>query len=152
MFGSGGHQRQMAQLAGQLVGRYEIVGIFTREDFVAAKLREYRHYYVKRPRISDEWYVLYFLKTLYCFLQSIMVIAREWPAAIVSCGPSTAAPVMYAGKLLGRKIIFIESWSKISTKSKTGNMIYPIADMFFVQWNEQLKLYPKALFRGRLGT
>lgn len=152
VFGSGGHQRQMTQLAAQLAARYRIVGVFTREDFVAEKLTSYPHYYVKRPRISDEGYFLYFLKSALCFIQSLWAIAREWPAAIVSCGPSTAVPVMYAGKLLGRKIIFIESWSKISTASITGKMIYPIADVFFVQWEEQLRLYPKAIFRGRLGA
>ncbi len=142
----------MTQLAAQLAGRYEIVGIFTHEDFVAEKLKSYRHHFVKRPRISDEGYAWYFLKTLLCFLQSLRVVVREWPAAVVSCGPSTAVPVMYAGKLLGRKIIFIESWSKISTKSITGKLVYPIADLFFVQWEEQLKLYPKATFRGRLSA
>lgn len=142
----------MTQLAAQLSGHYEIVGVFTREDFVAEKLKSYRHHYVKRPRISDEGYALYFLKALLCFIQSLWVIIRERPAAVISCGPSTAVPVMYAGKLLGRKIIFIESWSKISTKSITGKLVYPIADKFFVQWEEQLRLYPKAIFRGRLSA
>lgn len=31
----------------------------------------------------------------------------------------------------------------------TGKMVYPIVDKFIVQWDEQKKVYPKAINLGR---
>ena len=30
----------------------------------------------------------------------------------------------------------------------SGKLVYPIADMFVVQWESMLKLYPKAVYGG----
>ena len=54
------------------------------------------------------------------------------------------------GKLLGKKIIFIESWSRIYKKSSSGKFAYLFANLFFVQWPEMKKQYPKAIYAGRL--
>ena len=35
-------------------------------------------------------------------------------------------------------------------KTATGRLIYPIADLFIVQWKEMLKLYPKAVYGGSI--
>ena len=44
--------------------------------------------------------------------------------------------------------IYIESFANIETKTLTGKLIYPIADVFVVQWHSMLKLYPKAKYEG----
>ncbi|MDP3029141.1 MAG: hypothetical protein Q8O04_06545 [Deltaproteobacteria bacterium] len=50
-----------------------------------------------------------------------------------------------------RPRIFIESWSRVTTKSTTGKICYYLSDLFFVQWPELIKRYPKAIYAGRLG-
>ena len=35
-------------------------------------------------------------------------------------------------------------------KTVTGKLIYPIADLFIVQWKEMLKLYPNAIYGGSI--
>ena len=52
------------------------------------------------------------------------------------------------GKILGSKIIYIESFANITTKTITGKLLYPIADKFIVQWDEMKKLYPDAVVGG----
>ena len=52
------------------------------------------------------------------------------------------------GKLLGSKIIYIESFANITTKTITGKFLYPIADKFIVQWDSMKKLYPDAVVGG----
>ena len=52
------------------------------------------------------------------------------------------------GKILGSKIIYIETFANIHTKTATGRLIYPIADLFIVQWESMLKVYPKAVYGG----
>ena len=54
------------------------------------------------------------------------------------------------GKLLGSKIIYIETMANIETKTVTGRIIYYFADLFIVQWESMLKLYPKAKYGGWL--
>ncbi|MFQ7173025.1 MAG: hypothetical protein ACLRQF_13715 [Thomasclavelia ramosa] len=46
--------------------------------------------------------------------------------------------------------MFIETFANITTKTLSGKLVYPIADLFLVQWEEMLELYPKAKYRGGL--
>ena len=52
------------------------------------------------------------------------------------------------GKIFGSKIIYIETFANINTKTITGRLIYKFADLFIVQWEEMLELYPKAVYWG----
>ena len=52
------------------------------------------------------------------------------------------------GHLFKSKIIYIETFAKINSKSKTGSLVYKFADLFIVQWEDMLKLYPKAIYKG----
>ena len=52
------------------------------------------------------------------------------------------------GKIFGSKIIYIESFANISTKTITGKLLYPIADKFIVQWDSMKKLYPDSVVGG----
>ena len=54
----------------------------------------------------------------------------------------------YIGKIFGSKIIFIETFANRNSKTLSGRLVYPIADLFLVQWEEMLKLYPKAKLGG----
>ena len=72
------------------------------------------------------------------------------PKYIITTGTHTAVPMCYIGKLFGSKIIFIETFANKNTKTLSGKLIYPIANLFLVQWEEMLKLYPKAIFGGSI--
>ena len=54
----------------------------------------------------------------------------------------------YIAKLFGAKVIWIETFANITTKTLAGRLVYPIADTFVVQWEEMKKLYPKAKYWG----
>ena len=43
---------------------------------------------------------------------------------------------------------FIETFANITSKTITGSLVYKFADLFIVQWESMLKLYPKAEFGG----
>lgn len=70
------------------------------------------------------------------------------PKYIVTTGAHTAGPMCCIGKILGAKIIYIETFANIHTKTVTGRIIYHFADMFIVQWESMLKVYPKAIYGG----
>ena len=68
--------------------------------------------------------------------------------SIVTTGTHTAGPMCIIGKIFRSKIIYIETIANTNKKTATGRLIYPIADLFIVQWEEMLKLYPKAVYGG----
>ena len=49
---------------------------------------------------------------------------------------------------MGSRIIYIETFANITTKTVTGRLLYPISDKFIVQWSSMKKLYPKAIDGG----
>lgn len=78
------------------------------------------------------------------------VLRKERPDVIISSGAAVAVPFFYLGKLFGAKLIYIEVFDRIDKPTMTGKMVYPIADKFIVQWDEQLKVYPKAVNLGSI--
>ena len=86
---------------------------------------------------------------LNCF-KSLFIYIKVRPKYIVSTGAHTAGPMCYLGKIFGSKIIYIETFANRNRKTATGRLIYPIADLFIVQWEEMLKIYPKAIYGGAI--
>ena len=82
-----------------------------------------------------------------CF-KSLYYYFKLRPKVIITTGAHTAGPMCCIGKIFGSKIIYIESFANIHTKTITGRIIYHFADLFIVQWESMLKLYPKAVYGG----
>jgi UDP-N-acetylglucosamine:LPS N-acetylglucosamine transferase len=72
------------------------------------------------------------------------------PQAIISAGPGIAVPACILAKCLGIKVIYIETGSRVFALSMSGKILSHFADLFFVQWEELLSSYPKAIYAGRL--
>jgi UDP-N-acetylglucosamine:LPS N-acetylglucosamine transferase len=68
---------------------------------------------------------------------------RERPDVIISNGSEIAIPFFYIAKVLGIRTIFIESFIRIDMPTGTGRLIYPISDLFLVQWEDLLESYGK---------
>lgn len=81
---------------------------------------------------------------------AIKVLHKERPDVIISSGAAVAVPFFYLGKLFGAKLIYIEVFDRIDKPTLTGKLVYPIVDKFIVQWEEQKKVYPKAINLGTI--
>lgn len=82
-----------------------------------------------------------------CF-KSLFFYLKFRPKVIITTGAHTAGPMCCIGKILGSKIVYIETFANMETKTATGRIIYKFADMFIVQWESMLELYPKAKYGG----
>ena len=51
-------------------------------------------------------------------------------------------------KIAGKRLIYIESFAKVTSATLTGKLLYKFADQFYVQWKSMLKVYPKAIYLG----
>lgn len=81
-------------------------------------------------------------------IKSFIIFLKFKPDVVVTTGAHTCVAMCYIAKLFKKKIIYIESFANIESKTLTGRLIYPIADIFIVQWHSMLKLYPKAVCEG----
>ncbi len=77
-------------------------------------------------------------------------LRKEKPDLIISSGAAVAVPFFYLGKLFGARLIYIEVFDRVDKPTLTGKMVYPIADRFIVQWEEQRKVYPKSVNLGSI--
>ena len=78
------------------------------------------------------------------------VLRRERPDIIISTGAAVAIPFFYLGKLFGIKTVYIEVYDRIDKPTITGKVVYPITDLFIIQWEEQREFYPKGKLLGGL--
>lgn len=90
----------------------------------------------------------YFFKFTFNIIISFYLMLKLRPDVIVTTGTHTAIPMCFFAKLLRKKVIFIETFANSKTKTMAGSLVYPIADVFVVQWESMLELYPKAVYGG----
>ena len=103
------------------------------------------------PRINKLKYKKYLLeyigtdfwKMVKAFFKIFNILRNEKPNLVVSTGSEIAIPAFLLAKLMGIKSIYIESWSRVNNKSGTGKILYFVANVFLVQWQDLLKKYGK---------
>ena len=140
---SGGHLEEISKLTA-LTEQYEIFLVTEKGGFVELNFCS-TVYHLNQINRKE---ILFTFKLIVNFLQSLYIIIKEKPYSIISTGALATFPICLLGKLLGRRVIYIESFARISTASVTGRLMYKIADLFIVQWEELLEIYPKAIYGG----
>lgn len=138
---SGGHLTHLEMLKDIWSENERFWVTFDKED-ANAKLKSEKVYHCYYPTNRN-------MKNLIknTFL-AIKVLKNEKPDVIISSGAAVAVPFFYIGKMLGAKTVFIEVFDRIDAGTLTGKMVYPITDLFVVQWEEMKKIYPKAINIG----
>jgi beta-1,4-N-acetylglucosaminyltransferase len=93
-----------------------------------------------------------FITNFVNLFQLLRIFWIEKPSLLFSTGAEIAVPAFYVGKFLFRtKLIFLESLARVKGVSFAGKLLYPIVDLFLVQWPELLsEERPRAVYRGRL--
>ena len=82
------------------------------------------------------------------FPATVRIVQREKPDLVICTGASIAIDFGVAAKLLGCKFMYVESISRSTDLSVSGKLVYPIADEFYVQWEQLVGKYPRAIFKG----
>lgn len=144
---TGGHLNELMQLS-PLFNKYDynIITEKTKSNLAfKEKYQERVNYLIYGTK---DKIITYPAKLLYNCFKSLFLYIKIRPKYIVTTGTHTAVPICYIGKLFGSKIIFIETFANSLTKTLSGRLIYPIANLFIVQWESMLKLYPKAIYGG----
>ena len=141
-FSPGGHYSEMQQ----------IMDAFNDQDifFVTIKTKSTKNlsnvHYLRDTLGRTKFHMIF--NMLFISFQSLKIIFKERPKTIVSTGADVTIPLCYLGKIFGAKVIFIESVCRVNDLSISGKLIYPIANLFLVQWEKLTKKYYKAKFWG----
>lgn len=70
------------------------------------------------------------------------------PDAILSTGAGLAVPFFLVGRLLGIRLVYVESVTRTESLSLSGRIVYPLASAFFVQWPEAARGLRRARYEG----
>ncbi len=144
---TGGHLNELLKL--EKLFQYYDYHIITEKDVTTKNLKEK---YGKRmsylPYCTRSKIIQYIFLYMFICLKSIYIFIRLRPEIIVTTGTHTVVPMCYIAKLFKKKIIYIETIANINKRTLTGSIIYPIADLFIVQWKSMLNLYTKAVYVG----
>lgn len=140
----GGHLMEIMKLVPAVEG-HDLYIVTEKNTASEGPISKYKHYYVFQQERRKVNFVFRFLSNI---VLSLFYLLKERPDVIISTGAGAAYPTCRLGKLMGKKIIFLESFARSKNKSKTGELMYPIADHFLVQWEDMLELYPNASYHG----
>ena len=80
--------------------------------------------------------------------KSLSIYFKERPDIIITTGVLAMIPMCLLVKLFRGKLIYIESFAKVTSPTKTGKLMYMLADQFYVQWPQMKKIYPRAIYLG----
>lgn len=95
---------------------------------------------------SQPW--TYLFHFTYNCIRSLVLYFKLKPDYVITTGTHTAVPMCKIAHHFRKKIIWIETMANSQTPTMAGKMVYPIADLFVVQWESMKKVYPNAVYGG----
>ena len=140
---SGGHFEQIMMLK-PLMQKHDSFVVTEKTNYSVSN-EDIPFYYLKQVNRHEIKFIYYMIinsiKTLEIFL-------KEKPDIVISTGALATIPMCLLAKIFKKKLIFIESFAKITSPTLTGKLIYKFADQFYIQWEELRKIYPEAIYKG----
>ncbi|GMM58370.1 N-acetylglucosaminyldiphosphodolichol N-acetylglucosaminyltransferase anchoring subunit [Maudiozyma humilis] len=101
--------------------------------------------------------ILRTLATSFAHVVRVKMAMMNKPHLVLLNGPGTCCIISLWCKILdvlllctSSNIVYVESLARISTLSLTGKILYWLADLFVVQWEELLPALPRAKYYGIL--
>ena len=138
---AGGHLTQLLKLSESWQG-YKTFCVTT-SDVVRERLQKYGKAYTVGECNREHP-----LRVILVLIRCINVILRERPDVVISPGAAVGCIMCFLGKLLGAKVIWVDSITNVERISLSGRMVRHIADLFLVQWPELAEQYSNVEYVG----
>jgi UDP-N-acetylglucosamine:LPS N-acetylglucosamine transferase len=138
---AGGHISQLLKLAASWNG-YETFCVTTTE-VIRNKLNKLGEVYV-----VGECNRQHPIRVVTVFLRCIRIVLRERPDVVISTGAAAGCMLCFLGKMIGAKVVWVDSITNVERISLSGRMVRYIADLFLVQWPELASRNKKVEFVG----
>lgn len=138
---SGGHFEQLNCLK-PLLQKYDGFIVTEKTDFAAKA-----DYFVTQTGFGDPGWIKDSIKL---FGEVRKIWKKEKPDIVISTGTYIALPFMVMCKLYRKKLIYIETFARVTDTTKAGRMMYKFADLFIYQWPELKTYYQKGVYGGSI--
>ncbi|MBP3765875.1 MAG: polysaccharide biosynthesis protein [Bacilli bacterium] len=147
----------ISSTGGHLTELLELKGMFKKYDYTIITEKTKSNNSLKEEYPGKVHFVMYGtrhkkIRYIFVVLANIFInfyyFLKIRPDVVISTGAHTAVPMCILAKLFRKKVIYIETFANIKTKTITGRILYKFADLFIVQWESMLELYPKAVYGG----
>lgn len=140
---SGGHFEQILMLK-PLMEKYHSCVVTEATDY-KIKIAGQKMYYMRQVNRKEKTLWLWmFLNSV----KSLKIMILEKPDIVITTGVLAMIPLCLLAKLFGKKLVYIESFAKVSSPTETGKFLYRYADRFYVQWETMKEFYPNAIYLG----
>ena len=100
---------------------------------------------MKQVNREEKACIIRLISNTFC---SLRIYWKERPDVIICTGVLAMIPMCLICKLFGKKLIYIESFAKVTSPTQTGKFLYKFADQFYVQWPQMKEIYPNAICLG----
>lgn len=124
----GGHWEELIRITNQLSKRYSIAYACTRDD-VAISIPEGHNLFVIDDFNRNSSY-----KIFSCFFKAFKIILKEKPNIIISTGAAPGMITLFAGWLMRKKCIWIDSIANIHKLSMSCRLLIPFNIRIYTQW------------------
>lgn len=88
------------------------------------------------------------LRVVQVLLSCVKTILYERPDVVISTGAAPGCMACFLGKLIGAKVVWIDSLTNVEKLSLSGTLVRYIADLFIVQWPELAERYSNVEYIG----
>ena len=140
---SGGHLEQILMLR-PLMDKYDSI-LITEKTVYQADVNNIKIYYLNQINRKERKFILGMICNC---IKSMLVFIKERPDVIITTGVLAVIPICLIAKLFKKKLIYIESFAKVTSPTETGKLMYKFADRFYVQWPQMKNIYPNAIYIG----
>lgn len=140
---SGGHYEQLLMLK-PLMDKYDSF-VITEKTLYNTEIPGIKTYYLKQVNRKEKSFVFRMTVNLY---KSLRIYIKERPDVVICTGVLAMIPICILSKIFRKKLIYIESFAKVTSPTETGKLLYRFADRFYVQWESMLEIYPEAICLG----
>lgn len=140
---SGGHYEQLMMLK-PLMEKFDsfVLTEKTLYTVIADGPKTYYLHQVNRKEKMCLWW------SILNSVQSLSIFIKQRPDVIICTGVLAMIPMCLICKMFGKKLIYIESFAKVTSPTESGKFLYHFADQFYVQWETMLEIYPNAICCG----
>jgi len=140
---SGGHYEQLIMLK-PLMEKYDSF-VLTEKTKYLINVKDIKTYYILQVNREER---TCYLKLIINTIKSIVIFFTEKPDVVICTGVLAVIPMCLICKIFRSKLIYIESFAKVDSPTKSGKFLYKYADQFYVQWLQMKEFYPKAIYLG----
>lgn len=140
---SGGHYEQLLMLR-PLMNKYDSF-IITEETLYNTVIKDKQTYYMLQVNRKEKGFITNMIVNTF---RSFKIYRVEKPDVIICTGVLAMIPICLIAKLHRKKLIYIESFAKVTSATQTGKFLYKFADQFYVQWPQMKAIYPNSIFLG----